>query len=120
MPKWIGSTLKWMAVLLVLAIVCVWMLLATPFFSSARKSLVANVLTEQIGQPFLVEGDVRVVLGRTTSIHVSGARIPSRTLEDVNLAKLNLLEWELNLPALLDGRIDLDNVCRQRLWVQIG
>lgn len=104
---------------MVLTIVCVWMLLATPFFSGARKSLVANVLTEQIGQPFLVEGDVRVVLGRTTSIHVSGARIPSSTLDDVNLAELNLLEWELNLLALLDGRIDLDNLIIDGLQVNM-
>ena len=110
MARWIKAFLKWAAVLGVVAIVFVWLVLATPFFSDLRKSFVGNVLSVQIGQPLLIEGDVKVILGRTTFVHVSDVSIPSTTIEALNLAELALLEWELDLPALLDGRLHLDNL----------
>lgn len=119
MPTWIVSTVKWLVVLLVVTALLVWMVLAASLFSDFRKSLVGNILTKQLGQEFLVEGDVRVLLGRTTRVHVSGASIPSTTISNVNLAELSLLEWELDLPALLDRRIDLDNLIIDGLQVNL-
>lgn len=110
MRRWVLNTTKWAAVLLVVLIVLVWLALAAPFFSPFRKSFVGDILTAQIGQPLIIDGDVRVVLGRTTFVHVSEVRIPSSNIESLNLAELSLLEWELNLPALLDRRLDLDNL----------
>ena len=110
MGRRVLSFVKWIAILGAILIVLAWLLLAAPFFADFRKSFVEDVLSEQIGQDLLVEGDVRIVLGRTTLVHVSEVRIPSIEIEDLNLAELNLLEWELNLPALLDGKIDLDNL----------
>lgn len=117
MSGWTKRILKWLAISLVVLVVLIWLVLAAPFFSSMRKSLVGDALSAQIGQPFVVDGDVRIVLGRTTRVHVSGARIPSATMNDLNLAELSLLEWELNLPALLEGRVDLDNLVIDGLQV---
>ncbi|UWQ93592.1 AsmA family protein (plasmid) [Rhodobacteraceae bacterium M382] len=119
MSHWIARILKWAAILTVLAVVLIWLVLAAPFFSSIRKDFVARIITDQIGQPFDVEGDVRVVLGATTKVHVSGARIPSTNINEVDLATLNLLEWELNLLALLERRIDLDNLVIDGLHVNM-
>lgn len=110
MGRWVVTTVKWAVMLLILVITLAWLALATPFFSQLRKSYIEDYLTAQIGQPLIVEGDVRVVIGRTTFVHVSKVRIPSSNIDDLNLAELNLLEWELNLPALLKRKIDLDNL----------
>ncbi|MBO6899535.1 MAG: AsmA family protein [Shimia sp.] len=99
--------------------VLIWAALATPLFSSWRKDFVADLLTEQIGQPFLIDGDVRVVLAGTTKVHVSGASIPSENIAETNLARLDLLEWELDLPALLDRHIDIDNLTIDGLQVNL-
>jgi len=104
------KVLGWIVFAVLTVCVLVWLVLATPLFSDFRKNFVADLLTDQLGQPFLIEGDARVVLAGTTLVHVSGARIPSENIPSLNLAELDLLEWELNLPALLDGRIDIDNL----------
>ena len=110
MPRGLMRVLKWVFVIFILLVVLLWLALAAPFFSGFRKTFVGTLLSEQIGQEFVVDGDVRVIVGKTTRVHVSGARIPSTNLDDVNLAELNLLEWELNLPALINGKIDIDNL----------
>ncbi|MDO6478976.1 AsmA family protein [Shimia thalassica] len=110
MARFTMKVAKWLTVLVVGLVIICWLVLAAPFFSNLRKSIVADVLTAQIGQPLIVEGDVRVVVGRTTFVHVSDVHIPSTNIDDLNLAELKLLEWELNLAALFSGRIDLDNL----------
>ncbi len=119
MPRWILRLLTGLIVLTLVLGVLIWAVLATPLFSSWRKDIVADLLTEQIGQPFLIDGDVRVVLAGTTKVHVSGASIPSENIADTNLARLDLLEWELDLPALLDRRIDIDNLTIDGLQVNL-
>ena len=116
MRRWI---LRLLTGLIVLTLVLIWAVLATPLFSSWRKDILADLLTEQIGQPFLIDGDMRVVLAGTTKVHVSGASIPSENIADTNLARLDLLEWELDLPALLDRRIDIDNLTIDGLQVNL-
>ncbi|MGR3713832.1 MAG: AsmA family protein [Shimia sp.] len=50
---------------------------------------------------------------------MSGARIPSETMGDLELANLDLLEWELNLPALMERRLDIDNLTIDGLHVNL-
>jgi len=119
LKRWILRLFTGLIVLAVALGVLVWAALATPLFSGFRKDFVADLLTEQIGQPFLIDGDVRVVLAGTTKVHVSGASIPSENISDINLARLDLLEWELDLPALLDRRIDIDNLTIDGLQVNL-
>ncbi|MBE1291724.1 MAG: AsmA family protein [Rhodobacteraceae bacterium] len=119
MRRWILRLLTGLIVLTLVLGVLIWAVLATPLFSNWRKDIVADILTEQIGQPFLIDGDVRVVLAGTTKVHVSGASIPSENIADTNLARLDLLEWELDLPALLDRRIDIDNLTIDGLQVNL-
>ncbi|MGI9241487.1 MAG: hypothetical protein ACR2RV_11845, partial [Verrucomicrobiales bacterium] len=64
-----------------------------------RKSFLQDILTEQIGQPFLIEGDVAIDLGPITHILVHGARIPSENIDQIELAELGELELEAHLGA---------------------
>ncbi len=110
MRRWILRLLSGLVVVALTLCLLIWAALATPIFSGWRKDFVADLLTEQIGQTFLIDGDVRVVLAGTTKVHVSGASIPSENIPTLNLAELDLLEWEVDLPALLERRIDIDNL----------
>ena len=108
--RWILRIIAGLVILSLALCALIWAALATPLFSGWRKDFVSDLLTEQIGQSFLIDGDVRVVLGSTTKVHVSGASIPSENITSLNLAELDLLEWELDLPALFERRIDIDNL----------
>ncbi len=110
MPKWIFTTLKLIALLCIIVVGLAWAVLATAPFNGMRTQLVERVLSEQIGQPFVVDGDVWVSPGLTTQVHISGAHIPSNQIDDMALAELNLLELEIDIKALLAGRINLDNL----------
>lgn len=110
MRRWILRIIAGLVILSLALCALIWAALATPLFSGWRKDFVSDLLTEQIGQSFLIDGDVRVVLGSSTKVHVSGASIPSENITSLNLAELDLLEWELDLPALFERRIDIDNL----------
>ena len=110
MRTWLFRIIGLVALLAFAAIAFVWLLLAAPLFSDMRRNLVEKVLSEQIGQPLLVNDDVSVALGRITHIYVGGVVIPSETLPDTSLAELKLLEMELNVAALANGRLHFDNL----------
>ncbi|WP_170552438.1 AsmA family protein [Ruegeria atlantica] len=110
MRTWLFKILGLVALLAFAAIAFVWLLLAAPLFSDMRRNLVEKALSEQIGQPLLVNDDVSVALGRITHIYVGGVVIPSETLPDTSLAELKLLEMELDVAALANGRLQFDNL----------
>ncbi len=101
------------------ALVFVWLLLAAPLFSEMRRDVVEKVLSEQINQPLLVQDDVSVTLGLTTNIYVGGVVIPSQTIPDTSLAELNMLELELDVVALTNGRLHFDNLVVDGLQVNL-
>ena len=110
MRTWLFRIIGLVALLAFATIAFVWLLLAAPLFSDLRRNLVEQVLSEQIGQPLLVNDDVSVALGRITHIYVGGVVIPSETLPDTPLAELKLLELELDVAALANGRLHFDNL----------
>ncbi|MGI9364202.1 MAG: hypothetical protein ACR2O8_03385, partial [Rhizobiaceae bacterium] len=103
--------------LVLAALAFIWLLLAAPLFSEMRRDLVEKVLSEQIKQPLLVQDDVSVTLGLTTNIYVGGVVIPSQTIPDTSLAELNMLELELDVVALSNGRLHFDNLVVDGLQV---
>lgn len=110
MAKWISRIIKWTLGTTVLLLVLGWMFLAAPIFSNFRAGIVEEVLSEQIGQPLYVKGDVSVFPGRISRIMVAGVTIPSEDVSGTNLAELNLLELDLNLVSLLNRQVDLNNL----------
>lgn len=119
MPKVLRSVAKWVTLALILLMALAWLVLSSSLFSNWRGGLLERVLTEQLGQPVVVLGDVRIEPGMTTIIHVSQVRIPSPNLPDVQLVGLALLELELDLPALIGGRIRLDNLVMDGLLINL-
>lgn len=119
MKRWIGRIVLVGAVLAVAGIAFAWSVLAIPYFSDLRSKFVSKLLTEQIGQLLLVNGDVSVLFGPVSRVRASGVRIPSENMADVDLAKLENLEFDINLMSLLDGRIDLNNLLVDGLQVEL-
>lgn len=85
--------------------------LEAPLFSDLRRTIVADYLSEQIGQPLVIKNDVNAKLGLSqTRLLVSGVEIPSEDIDGVNLAEMSLLELDFQLLAALSGKLRIDNV----------
>ena len=119
MPKALLSLAKWLTLALVLLTLLVWLMLASPLLRSWRIALVEDLLSAQLGHPFVIQGDVRLEPGLSTLIHVSQALIPSSNLPDTTLIRLSLLELTLDIPALIAGRVALDNLVVDGLQVNM-
>lgn len=119
MLKWTIRILLGLAALCVAVVAFGWSVLAVPYFSEFRRTLVSKVLSEQIGQPLIVNGDVSVVVGRTSRVRAQGVQIPSENIADIDLAKLDNFDFEINLLALLDRKIDLNNLFVDGLQVNL-
>ncbi|WP_170766541.1 AsmA family protein [Ruegeria lacuscaerulensis] len=107
------------ALLVVLVFVLFWSALALPVFSGLRTPILEQMLSEQIGQTVYIEGDVSIILGATSHVRATKVEVPSETIENVNLAALEVLELELNLPALISGQIEIDNLIIDGLNVRL-
>lgn len=119
MPKPLTRVVVLLLALLIGLVAFGWAVLASPMFSELRRSVVETTLSDLIGQDLLVEDDVRVAVGAVSHIYVSGVKIPSEAIADTNLAHLDLLEFDLDLWALVQGRVDLDNLVVDGMQVNL-
>ncbi len=119
MKRWIVRIALGLAVVVIAAMAAIWTVLAIPYFSHFRTTLISQLLSDQVGQPVLVNGDARVSVARVSRVHVSGVQIPSTNISDLDLATLNSLEFDINLVSLLDRRIDLNNLFIDGLRVDL-
>lgn len=114
---------KWLALfffgLILALLVCAILALSLPAFSPMRATLVSRLLTEAIDQPVHISGDVRIEPGLISRVHASGVDIPSLDMKDVSLARLDLLEVDLDLRALLRREVDLDNLVVDGLRIRL-
>ena len=99
MSNWVTKTLAWLAGIVLVVFICIWTVLWSPIFSDLRRTFLQDLLSEQIGQPLIIDGDVAVDLGPVTHILVHGARIPSENISELNLAELGVLVLEAHLAA---------------------
>lgn len=109
----------WVAGFAISSFALVWLILATPLFTDLRRSVVESVLSEQIGQAIYVKEDVSVILGPVSRVYVGDVEIPSEDISDTVLARLEVLEFDIDLAALWDGQVDLDNLIVQGLQVNM-
>lgn len=119
MLSWIVRIAAGAALLLLAAFALGWAVLALPLFSDIRAKLVSEFLSEQIGQPLLIEGDVSVHVAPTSIVRARNVRIPSENLADVDLAKLDFFEFDIDLFALWERRVNLNNLIVDGLYVNI-
>lgn len=109
----------WLVVTSAIVFALLWMVLASSLFSGFRKDLVGGILSDQLGQPVVIHGDVRLNPGPVSEIYVSGVEIPSENIPDQNLAELSLLELELDLLLLAQGSVEFDNLIVDGLGVNL-
>ena len=109
----------WAIGILVILFLAAWIFLATSFFAEFRRSFVADILSDQIGQTLIIQDDVAIDLGPISRLSVSGVEIPSETIDGVNLAQLETLQLDVDLVALWKGAIDLDNLIIDGLQVNM-
>lgn len=102
-----------------LAVAASWIVLQSGMFSQLRKNIISDLLTEQIGQPFVVEGDVRVQLNMRSRIIFEQARIPSENMPGVNLVRLAHGAFSLDVDELWRGKIELHNITVSDLEVTL-
>lgn len=119
MGRLLIKVLWWIAGFVIISFVLVWLVLATPLFADLRRSVVESVLSEQIGQPIYVKEDVSIILRPISRVYVGDVEIPSEDISDAVLAELKLLEFDIDLAALLDGQVDLDNLTVKGLQVNM-
>lgn len=113
------TTLKWLLAIAVVLFIALWLVLAAPMFSSFRQGIVENLMTDQLGQPFEIDGDVRIVLKRTARVRVADARVPSTNMDDLDLIALTLMELDVDLLGVLRGNVALDNFVMDGLQVNL-
>ncbi|MEP2030183.1 MAG: AsmA family protein [Paracoccaceae bacterium] len=109
----------WVIGISIILFIAAWVFLSTSPFAELRRSFVADVLSDQIGQTLIINEDVAVNLGPVSRLYVSGVEIPSETIDNVNLAQLEALELDVDLVALWNGAISLDNLIVDGLQVNI-
>ncbi|MEP4433600.1 MAG: AsmA family protein, partial [Hyphomicrobiales bacterium] len=117
------SVFRIVKLLLLLGVLCLaggWAILAMPLFSDLRRPFLEDLLSEQIGQPLYIKEDVRITLGATSHIHAGTVQIPSETIPELILAELNVFELDLNLLALMKGKVDIDNLVVDGLNVRMS
>lgn len=121
MPRRLVTILGWILGVLGIVVVLFWLVLSSPFFSDFRRSLAETALSEKIGQPFFVRGDVRIRLRLTqiARVYVAGVEIPSENIEGSNFAELKILELDLDLLSLLQGTLHIDNLSIEGLLVNM-
>lgn len=109
----------WLVVLSAIVMALLWLVLASSLFSNFRKSTVADVLSDQLGQRVEINGDVRLRPAPISQIFVSGVRIPSEDIPEQPLAELNLLKLDLDILLLAQGVVDFDNLIIDGLDVSL-
>ncbi|SLN42840.1 AsmA family protein [Falsiruegeria litorea R37] len=109
----------WLVIVSAIVFALLWMVLASSLFSGFRKDLVGDILSEQMGQPVVINGDVSLNPGPVSEILVSGVEIPSEDIPEINLAELSLLELELDLLLLAQGELEFDNLIVDGLGVDL-
>ncbi len=119
MTRILTKLLGGIAILVFLATAVVWSVLALPIFNDWRRGVVSDILTEQIGQPLLVLGEVRAVMAWPLRVHASQVEIPSEPIPEETLAQFDSLDFDVDLVAALRGAVDIDNLRLDGLRVNL-
>ncbi|MEM9393306.1 MAG: AsmA-like C-terminal region-containing protein [Pseudomonadota bacterium] len=96
-----------------------WVVLYSAVFNAARSQLAERVLSEEIGQPVVIDGTVRVSLGTTITVEMENASIPSIELPDMPLAELEHVSLRAQLGDILKGAGEFDGLVVSGLAVSL-
>ncbi len=106
--------IKWIAALLVglcgIVLFAFWLVLSSSMLAQTRGDLTARLLTSKLGQVVEITGGVVVELGSVLQVTTEGLVLPSQSMNDVRLAEIGQLEFDVVLLDLLKGRINLFDI----------
>ncbi len=109
MLPWLKTVAAVFVGLIGFALVFAWLLLSSSLLEGLRGNLTARVLSNKLGQNLEIIGGVRIDLGSTLHVVTQGLVLPSQ-MTDINLAEIELLEFDLVLADLLKRRINLSDL----------
>lgn len=106
--------LKWafagMLACLGLAVTGIAIVAGSALFADWRTALASDLLSRAVGYPVTVRGDARIRLGRISQVLVSDVQVASNTMPGLIVSTLQAARFDARLAALLDGRLDADNI----------
>lgn len=109
MLRWV----KWISIFLAglsgLSLLVAWLVLSSSFLAQTRGDLTARLLTRELGQVVDITGGVVVDIGLEMHVTADGLTLPSQTMGDVTLARVEQVEFNVALRDLLRGRITLSD-----------
>ena len=114
--KWIFMSITGLVIIVLIA---AWLLLSSSMFSNLRRDIIQTALSEQIGQPLIINDDVRISIARMATIYLGGVIIPSENIENVELAKLETASFKLDLIGLLYGKFNINDLDISKLHVNL-
>ena len=96
--------------LIVLALLALgWTALESGWLSDQRRGIVSKILTDQIGQPVEVSGDIRLRLGLKSKVWIEQVAVQSKGMSDVDVLQIGTLRFDVDTWELIQSRIDWDN-----------
>ena len=72
----IGTAVRWVLVLVVVAAVGAYLVLATPIFAGFRQSIAQGLVADILERPTVVEGNVSVAFKDGFNVTVEGIKLP--------------------------------------------
>ncbi|MES0827964.1 AsmA-like C-terminal region-containing protein [Ruegeria sp. SCP11] len=92
----LGKILLSIGIAIIFVAAGIWMVLSAEAFANFRKTVFSDILSNEVGAEFQILGDVRLILGRTSTIQADHLEI----LQDGDYAKLEI--------SLEHARLDFD------------
>ena len=87
-----------------------WLLLSSSMLSGPRAGLTEWLLSRETGQTIEINGGVEIDLGLALQVSVRELRVPSGLANDVVLAEVTSLGFDMALVDLIKGQIRLSNL----------
>lgn len=97
----------WILGIAVLLLLTAWLLLSSTLFANVRADLAARYLSDKLGHPVQINGNLDIGLGATLQVSVRDIVMPSPSLADVALVEVDAVHFGLKLKDLLGGTITL-------------
>ncbi|PCH67129.1 MAG: hypothetical protein COC12_11920 [Rhodobacteraceae bacterium] len=94
-----------LAGLIAFAGVALWLVVSSSLLAGPRGDLTARILSSKLGRDVAINDGVVVGLGSVLHVRARGVSVPSQTMEDVELAGVGQVAFDVTLRDLIAGRI---------------
>ena len=87
-----------------------WVFLASSLFAGPRKTLAEGILSRQLEQSVRIDGDIGLTPGRTLHVFAKDVALASPSMENLDLAGIGTLAFDLPVESLWNGQPRLSNL----------